>query len=45
MRSITDTFAGITVVSGASGDLVTVYCMGSLIPALMAVQQLLLVNQ
>ena len=27
-----DTFAGITAVSGASGDLVTVYCMGSLIP-------------
>ena len=28
-----DTFAGITAVSGASGDVVTVYCMGSLIPA------------
>ena len=27
-----DSFAGITAVSGASGDVVTVYCMGSLIP-------------
>jgi hypothetical protein len=31
-EGIGDTFAGITAVSGASGDLVTVYCMGSLIP-------------
>jgi len=28
-----DLFAGITAVSGASGDVVTVYCGGSLIPA------------
>ena len=31
-ESINDTFAGITVVSGASGGVVTLYCMGSLIP-------------
>jgi hypothetical protein len=31
-EGIGDTFAGITAVSGASGDLVTLYCMGSLIP-------------
>ena len=32
-EGIADPFAGITAVSGASGDVVTVYCMGSLIPA------------
>lgn len=31
-EGIADSFAGITAVSGAAGDLVTLYCGGSLIP-------------